>query len=140
MRFDFSDLLLLLLGGYWLFSSLKHGSAMARDDFGAIKRLHQDLGPSASNGAWWFKSCALGAIGAGWLLTLALRLGSSGFSALALKLAAASIVAEQLVMPLLTPRHWKSYTGVLVGVALAALLLGLDGVQVPWSMIFDERR
>jgi hypothetical protein len=31
-------------------------------------------------------------------------------------------------MPALSPRHWKSYTGVLVGLALGGAVIGLDGV------------
>ena len=122
MHVDVTSVVLLGLGGFWVVGALVFGGQMSAGRFGPVKALHQDLSPEASQAVWWGKNVALGLIGALWLAAGMLHAsGAPGAPKWGLA-AAVAIAVEQLCMPLVSPRHWKSYTGVLVGVGLALLV------------------
>lgn len=119
---------LFAMGAFWTLSAIYFGWEMAQGRFDRIKALHRDLSPDASNGAWWLKNVALGLVGVLWVADgVALGLRSEVAGALTIA-AAVAIAVEQLAMPLLSPGHWKSYTGVLVGLVLGGAVLWLGGL------------
>ncbi len=131
MQVDGSSVLLAALGSFWVVCGFRYFPAIERGDVAGVAKLHQDLAPTASRGAWRYKNLALGVIGAGWILTAALRVLRPETSSGWLVASAAAILLEQLSMPALSPRHWKSWSGVFIGVVLAGSLMGLNGVNLP---------
>jgi hypothetical protein len=124
--------LVFAIGLFWLVSAVIFAGQMRHGRFAAVKALHRDLAPGASARAWRAKNLALGLIGTLWIASaladaigpLRGAAGNDSLLAAALAvLAAVAIFVEQLAMPLVSPRHWQSYSGVVVGALLAWLAL-----------------
>jgi len=109
-------------GGFWTASSAVFAHQMRNGRFEMAKKVHQDMDPTASNRRWWIKIGSVAGVGALWLAAaMGYLLDASRGTAL-VKVALGAFLVEQLITPVLGPRHWKAYTGVLLGVALPLLI------------------
>jgi hypothetical protein len=116
--------LVCAIGLFWLVCAVIFAAQMQRGRFTAIQALHRDLAPGASATAWRAKNGALGLIGLVWIASaIADAVAAPPLTQGLALVAAAAIFVEQLMMPFFSPRHWQSYTGIVVGALLAWLAL-----------------
>jgi hypothetical protein len=109
-------------GGFWTASSAVFAHQMRNGRFEMAKKVHQDMDPTASNRRWWIKIGAVAGVGALWLAAAMGYLLDAARGTTLVKVALGAFLVEQLITPILGPRHWKAYTGVLLGVALPLLI------------------
>ncbi|WP_164016396.1 hypothetical protein [Pyxidicoccus trucidator] len=109
-------------GGFWTASGAVFAHQMRNGRFDMAKKVHQDMDPTASDQRWWIKIGAVTAVGALWLTGGIGYLLDRAWGLPLVKVALVSFLVEQLITPVLGPRHWKAYTGVVLGVALPLLI------------------
>ena len=93
--------------------------------FEMARKVHQDMDPKADEGRWWLKILAITLVGALWITAAIAYLVDPAKGLGLVKLAVWALVAEQVMTPMLSPRYWKSYTGIGVGFAFYFLVLHL---------------
>lgn len=109
-------------GGFWTASGAVFAHQMRNGRFDMAKKVHQDMAPAASNPRWWIKIGSVTAVGVLWLAGGIGYLLDKAWGLPLVKVALVSFLVEQLITPVLGPKHWKAYTGVVLGVALPMLL------------------
>ncbi|NMO18030.1 hypothetical protein HPC49_10235 [Pyxidicoccus fallax] len=109
-------------GGFWTASGAVFAHQMRNGRFDAAKKVHQDMDPTASNRRWWIKVGSITAVGALWLAAGVSYLLDSNQAMNLVKVGLGAFLVEQLLTPILGPKHWKAYTGVVLGVALPAFI------------------